>query len=173
MLLQAKYNPSLQLRLDKQACKERLLGSVKWLQHAFIDVPLQQVATTAWNGNHTLKVATLICMLNSSCLECLCTVASRWWRPSLWLVILLNIQISQPSFAAASRRGAQFEATWKYNQCPPAASFIFHNFLQWFEWHPCNILCAVCGVCKQGDYPKKTYIVLNWLWWPLRRILQK
>ncbi|KAL0043387.1 hypothetical protein WJX79_003402 [Trebouxia sp. C0005] len=27
--LQAKYNPSLQLRLDKQACKERLLGSVK------------------------------------------------------------------------------------------------------------------------------------------------
>lgn len=27
--LQARYNPSLQLRLDKQACKERLLGSVK------------------------------------------------------------------------------------------------------------------------------------------------
>jgi len=29
MLLQAKYNPSLQLRLDKQACKERMLSSVK------------------------------------------------------------------------------------------------------------------------------------------------
>ncbi|KAL0045922.1 hypothetical protein WJX82_008651 [Trebouxia sp. C0006] len=27
--LQAKYNPSLQLRLDKQACKERLSGGVK------------------------------------------------------------------------------------------------------------------------------------------------
>ena len=94
-------------------------------------------------------------MLNSSWMECLYTVASRWWRPSLWLVILLNIQISQPSFAAGSRRGAKSQATWKYNQCPPAASFIFHNFLQSFEWHPCNILCAVCGVCKQGDYPKK------------------
>lgn len=29
MLPQAKYNPSLQLRLDKQACKERLSGGVK------------------------------------------------------------------------------------------------------------------------------------------------
>ena len=65
---------------------------------------------------------------------------------SLWLTILLNIQTSQPSFVACGRWGAKLEASWKCNQCPPAARLMSTTFCNDLNGILVASLCAVRAV---------------------------